>query len=215
MKSIDRPHSGETSVWNHKLHDVGVDTAEALQRRDIVAQSVTHYVACRDEFLVDDGVDADILRDVDVVDVLHQRYGLLHAVSLGLQTCQDVGLSVFRHCDKSVDTLDTFFLEHVYVAGICIDYQRVRQRICQLVAAVFVHLDNLDIHVFFETFRGDTSHSSATDNHHVFDAEFLLAAHLHKLSHRARFGDDIHHIAGLEDIAIMRDEGVLPTMYRN
>ena len=44
-----------------KLHDVGIDAAEALQGRNLCAKGVFHHIAGSDEFLVDNGVDADVL----------------------------------------------------------------------------------------------------------------------------------------------------------
>ena len=44
-----------------KLHNIGIDAAEAFQRGDFRAQGVFHHVTRRDEFLVDDGVDSDVL----------------------------------------------------------------------------------------------------------------------------------------------------------
>ena len=85
-----------------KLYDVGVDAAEALQRGDLGAEGVFHHVAGRNEFLVDDGVDADVLRDVNVVDVLDKGDGLLHAERLGLQAGQDVGLGVVGDGNEGV-----------------------------------------------------------------------------------------------------------------
>ena len=53
--SRSRPHV--------KFYYIGIDAAEALQGGDLRAEGVFHHVAGRDEFLVDDGVDADVLRD--------------------------------------------------------------------------------------------------------------------------------------------------------
>ena len=44
-----------------ELHNVGVYAAEAFHRRDRGAKGIAHHVACCDEFLVEDAVDADVL----------------------------------------------------------------------------------------------------------------------------------------------------------
>ena len=215
MQLIDWPHGSEAAVRHHELHDIGIDAAEALQSRDVITQSIAHYVTRRDEFFIDNRINTNTLRDIDIIDVIDEGDGLFHAVSLSLETCQDVGLGVFRHSDEGVDALDAFFLEHVDVTCIGVDYQRVRQHICQLHAAVFIDLHDLDIHIILETLGCDTAHTSATDNHHVADVVFLLAAHLHQLSDGARLGDDIDHVAGFQGVASVRDECRLTTMYRN
>ena len=125
MKLLDRPHGRQASVRNHKLHDISIDTAEELQRRDVVTQGIPYYIARRDEFLVDNSINTNVLRDIDVVDVFNQGNGLFHTVSLCLQACQNVGLGVFGHCDESIDTLDALFLKHIHVASVGIDHQGV------------------------------------------------------------------------------------------
>ena len=176
---------------------------QMIERLDVAADGVLARAHIGDDRLrrdvlgIDDAAQLQTLDDVverDAVD-LGDRLEAGHA--LGVEREQDVLLVEARQRHKRLRRADALLLEQLLVAAVAADDHGLGQQRAQLLAALAVRLDDLDLHVLLEQqLRQIIGGLAAADDH---TAAHGLAAHVDALEdavHVARGGDD-HDLVAL------------------
>ena len=78
-------------------------------------------VAGHDQFFVDDRVDAHVLGQVDIVEVLHFGDYLFYAEAFGQHCRQDIGFGAPGDGQESVHVAEALFDHGVGIASVLVD----------------------------------------------------------------------------------------------
>ena len=90
--------------------------------------------------------NADGLHQRKVGGLVHTGHGIAHAEGLGEQAGKDIRLLITRHGDEGVHLADVLLLQEGLVRPVAVQDKRALQEVRQLLAALFVDVDELGVH---------------------------------------------------------------------
>ena len=135
------------------LHDIefcyiGIGECQALDIGDISIEHHLVNMAGGNLLFVDDCANIQFFGHVDVVNVLNLCDGLGYAETFGSQTGQNVGFRVVGQGHESLGVFYSFTQKQAGITAVAVnDHYPVIAHFGQLVAAVHVTLDYLEVHV--------------------------------------------------------------------
>ena len=159
-------------------------------------------------------------RDIDpkgshqgrIVRAVDQGHGALAAGALGEERCQNIDFVVIRHGDHRLGHGDVHFRQNIAVKCIAMNDGRPVQGLREILRALGVHFDDLEVQFGMGLFQGSCQKQAdiaAADNHHAARFLFLMPERRHGTFDMFAVGNEIYLVTDQHLIVATRHDQII------